>query len=163
MHYEHLVEINDPVLRFVPMLTREQLWHGLVRRAYLPQQFAVGLENSSVSEVSSSPSTTLLQRQLDYGSFQVDDVVRLDNNEAMTIDVQAGSGWSKSRLVISIEEPVKDHLFLRFLYQWEDEAGNSELDITTQALREQAYLASDLDTVARIREIAREKPPQVLC
>jgi hypothetical protein len=165
MHYEHLVEINDPILRFVTPLTREQLWDGLVRRAYSPQQFIVGLEGSSVSELSSNASTTLLRRQLDYGNFCVDDTVRLDRNETMTTEVQPGAGWSRSRLIISIEEPVKDHLFLRFLYEWEENAATSELDDMALAFRRQAYLASDLDTVARIREIAQEKqsaPPHAL-
>ena len=36
MKFNHLVEINMPDNPLVMMITREQLWHGLVLRAEMP-------------------------------------------------------------------------------------------------------------------------------
>ena len=33
MRYEHLVQINDPLMPLLDTLTRNQLWQGLVLRA----------------------------------------------------------------------------------------------------------------------------------
>lgn len=86
--------------------------------------------------------------------FRVDDRVTLRKMESMTTDVAAGDGMAKSRLTITIEEPAKDHLYLRFLYEFDEDETGDELDRMTVALREQAYYASDMDTVSRIRELA---------
>jgi hypothetical protein len=42
MRFEHLVEINDPLMPLLTELTREQLWRGLVLRAEDPTQFIGG-------------------------------------------------------------------------------------------------------------------------
>ena len=39
MRFEHLVEINDPLMPLLTELTREQLWRGLVLRADDPTRF----------------------------------------------------------------------------------------------------------------------------
>lgn len=154
MRYEHLVEINDPLHPLLTPLTREQLWHGLVRRAYAPQEFVYGLDSAEVSEVASDDATRVLGRTLDYGTFTVRDVVRLRENESVSTDVEPGDAWPRSRLVISIEEPEKDRLYLRFLYEWDESAAGSELDTIALSIRRQAYHAADLDTVVRLRELA---------
>lgn len=157
MRYEHLVEINDPLFPLLSHLTREQLWQGLVLRAYAPEEFIHGLDGAVVDEVASDDTATrVLQRVLDFGSFTVRDVVRLHPQHSMHTEVEAGLQWPQSRLVISIEEPQKDRLYLRFLYEWEEAAAVSELDSVTQSIREQAYHAADLDTVARLRRLAEE-------
>lgn len=156
MRYEHLVEINDPLHPLLTPLTREQLWHGLVRRAYAPQEFVYGLDGAEVSEVVSDDLTRVLGRTLDYGTFTVRDVVRLRENEFVSTDVEPGDAWPRSRLVISIEEPQKDRLYLRFLYEWDEAAAGSELDAIALSIRRQAYHAADLDTVVRLRELAEE-------
>ena len=44
MRFEHLVQINDPLMPLLEPLSREQLWRGLVRRAEEPTRFVLGLE-----------------------------------------------------------------------------------------------------------------------
>lgn len=155
MRYEHLIEINDPRLPLLP-LTREQLWRGLVLRAYFPQQFIFGLDNAVTGELASDDASKVLERTLDYGSFTVRDIVRLYEFESICTDVEAGPAWPQSRLVIAIEEPAAGRLYLRFIYEWDQTTAESELDQVTLSIRQQAYHASDLDTVARLRELADE-------
>lgn len=159
MRYEHLVEINDPLHPLLTPMTREQLWRGLVRRAYAPQEFIYGLDSAVVDEMPSDDATRVLGRTLDYGTFTVCDVVRLRENESVCTDVEPGSEWPRSRLMISIEEPQKDRLYLRFLYEWDEVAVGGELDGIALSIRRQAYHAADLDTVVRLRELAEEDRP----
>lgn len=155
MRYEHLVEINDPHSPLIFRLTRHELWQGLVRRAYAPQEFIYGLDAVVVAEVASDDATKVLERTLDFGSFTVKDIVRLRENESTSTDVEAGADWPRSRLVISIEEPQPDCLFLRFVYEWDENLSDNELDRMTWSIRQQAYHASDIDTVVRLRELAQ--------
>jgi len=135
-------------------LSRDQVWDGLVMRAYAPEQFVLGLETSTVEELPAQSADKRLARTLDFGGFQVRDVVSLHEREAVVTDVAAGPDWPKSRLTISIEEPETEQLFLRFLYEWDEDRADTELDSMTLTIRERAYFAADLDTVAKIRQLA---------
>ena len=157
MRYEHLIEINDPLFPLIDPLSRDEVWEGLVQRAYAPQRFVLGLERSAVEELSCDGVTMVLVRKLDYGMFQVNDIVTLRKGESVTTDVAASDGMAKSRLTITIEEPAESRIYLRFLYEIDDSETEGGLDTMTLAIREQAYFASDLDTVARIRELAEDR------
>lgn len=160
MRYEHLIEINDPLYAAANPLSREDLWQGLIMRAHSPQRFAIGMEGAMVTELSRDAATTVLARTLDYGMFQVNDTVTLRHGAAMITDVAASEGVAKGRLTITIEEPAADRLYLRFVYELDEAGAAGEWDATTTALREQAYFASDLDTVAQIRELAKNRRMQ---
>lgn len=155
MRFEHLVEINDPLMPLLTELTREQLWRGLVLRAEEPARFIVGLERATIDARAQSGDVSELERTLDYGSFTVRDRVRLVPQQRSEIHTPAGASWPASRLTITIEEPTPDALFLRFVYESDSEVvGEGGLDAMTVALRQQAYEGADLDTVVRIRALA---------
>jgi hypothetical protein len=155
MRFEHLVEINDPLMPLLPELTRAQLWRGLVLRAEDPTLFIGGLDSVTIDARRELSGVTELERTLDYGSFRVRDRVRLFPQQRSEIHTAAGTSWPASRMTIAIEEPSPDALFLRFIYEAESEvAGVGGLDEMTIALRQQAYQGADLDTVVRIRELA---------
>ena len=155
MRFEHLVEINDPLMPLLTELTREQLWRGLVLRAEDPTQFIGGLDSVTIDTRRELSGVTELERTLDYGSFRVRDRVRLFPQQRSEIHTAAGASWPASRMSITIEEPSPDALFLRFVYEAESEiAGEGGLDDMTVKLRQQAYEGADLDTVVRIRALA---------
>jgi hypothetical protein len=155
MRFEHLVEINDPLMPLLTELTREQLWLGLVLRAEDPTQFIGGLELATIDARRELSGVTELERTLDYGSFRVRDRVRLFPRLRSEIHTAAGATWPASRMSITIEEPAPEALFLRFVYEAESEfVGADGLDEMTVTLRQQAYECADLDTVVRIRELA---------
>lgn len=155
MRFEHLVQVNDPLMPLLTEVSRSQLWRGLVLRAEEPAQFVVGLQRATIMARRQDGEATELDRVLDYGSFQVHDRVRLLPLMRSEIHTAAGATWPASRMTISIEEPEPDALFLRFVYEAESEvAGHGGLDEMTVALRQQAYEGADLDTVVRIRALA---------
>jgi hypothetical protein len=157
VRYEHLIEINNPLLPLLDPLERNDLWQGLVQRAYAPQDFILGLEGAHVTMVASEGAVTRLHRTLDYGAFQVDDTVTLHEDAVMITEVPGDQGLIEARLTITIEEPAAGRLYLRFLYELDQEESAGELAAVTAELRKQAYFAADMDTVARIRELAAKR------
>lgn len=154
MHFEHLVEVNDPLIPLLPLLSREQLWRGLVRRAEQPCEFVLGLDGATLHARSAVARGEALTRTLDFGSFQVHDRVLLLPPDETRIETRASPRFPASTLTIRIEEPQPQRLYLRFVYESAAVDGAGELDATTVALRNQAYEQADIDTVGRIRELA---------
>jgi len=155
MRFEHLVEINDPLMPLISEVSRAQLWRGLVLRAEDPVQFVLGLEHATTTAREELGAVTTLARILDFGSFQVHDTVRLVAPSHSEIATAAGASWPASRMSIAIEEPAPQRLFLRFVYErFESVVQPDGLEQVTRTLREQAYASADFDTVVRIRELA---------
>ena len=154
MRYEHLVQINDPLMPLLDTLTRNQLWQGLMLRAEEPTQFVLGLEGATIHSHEVRDGVHELTRTLDFGSFRVEDRVRLVRDRRSEIHTKAGPTWPASRLTITIEEPEPELLFLRFVYEFDEAPGEAERDPVILRLREQAYESADLDTVVRIRALA---------
>ena len=155
MRFEHLVQINDPLMPLLTEVSRAQLWRGLVLRAEDPTHFVVGLVGAAIDARRELSGVTELERTLDYGSFKVRDRVRLMPEHRTEIRTAAGESWPASRMSITIEEPDPEALFLRFVYEADSEiVGKGELDEMTVTLRQQAYEGADLDTVVRIRALA---------
>lgn len=156
MRYEHLVEVNDPRVPLLPLLTREQLWRGLVRRAEQPWEFVLGLNGATVHARGREGAVETLTRTLDFGSFVVHDRVLLTPLQQTRIETAAAAGFAASSLTIRIEEPNPQRLYLRFVYESAALDGKGELDAVTVQLRNQAYEQADIDTVGRIRELAEQ-------
>ena len=154
MRYEHLVQINDPFNPLADTLTRAQLWRGLVLRAEQPTQFVLGLAGSAIRHREVRGDEATLTRDLDFGTFSVHDHVTLKPQQHVQTRTDAGPTWPASRLTITIEAPQPELLFLRFVYEFDEEDDTTELGAQTDALRRQAYMRADLDTVARIRALA---------
>jgi hypothetical protein len=154
MRFEHLVQINDPLMPLLTSLTRAQLWRGLVLRAEQPTRFVLGLAGFAIHARDDSAEQATLMRTLDFGTFRVHDRVMLTPLQRSLTHTAAGPTWPASRLTISIEEPQPEQLFLRFLYEFEGEGERSQSAAETDELRRQAYKSADLDTVQRIRELA---------
>ena len=163
MHFEHLVQINDPLMPLLDPLSRAQLWNGLVRRAEEPTLFVLGLEAATIHARRGDGDAEELERTLDFGNFQVRDRVVLRPMASTRTHVAACERFPSSSMTIAIEEPQPELLFLRFVYEIDDaveaarrdDRAAGELDATTETLRREAYRTADMDTVARIRELAQ--------
>jgi hypothetical protein len=164
MKFEHLVQINDPALPGVDWLTRQQLWLGLVARAWKPTRFILGLEEARVMQTSQQGNVTTLARVLDYGPFQIEDTIELHEEDRTETRIAANRFCGDSTLVISIEEPQKGELWLRFQYQVSDNSTDQNEPAVQPAdvneIRKQAYRAADIDTVKMIRELALAFPAE---
>ncbi len=156
MRYEHLVEINDPLNPLLEPLSRAQLWRGLVRRAEQPAAFVLGLVAATIHRRIQDGTEVELERTLDFGPFQVHDRVRLVPLVHTQTHTAASAHFPASQLLIRIEEPAPEQLYLRFIYESDVADGAGALDAVTAALRNQAYESADLDTVALIRRLAEQ-------
>src|SRR5882724_3537150 len=113
MHFEHLVQINDPLMPLLDPLSRGQLWRGLVRRAEQPTRFVLGLEGATIETRIERKEAVELTRTLDFGSFRVNDRVVLTPMTSSVTHVAACALFAASRLIIRIEEPQPEMFYLR--------------------------------------------------
>lgn len=135
-------------------VSQGQLWAALVLRAHEPERFMPALQGCAIVERSRSEAGHVrLKRRLDFGSFVVTDEATLVAPRKLVMQTQAGPSWPASVLTICIEAPPNGPMALRFCYE-ADEAGDSQLDAMTQALRAQAYRAADRDMVLRVVALA---------
>ncbi|MFZ6676703.1 SRPBCC family protein [Undibacterium sp. Tian12W] len=150
MKFEHLVEINDLGNPAVEVITREQLWRGLVLRAEMPRLFVSYLDDASIMDRNEASMT----RTLKYGALEITDHVSLVHLEHVHYDVAAQKDIPQSSLRMSIEEPQPDALFVRFAY----DSGNAEAEDAEAKMyneyRKSAYQEADVETVRIIRELA---------
>lgn len=164
MKFEHLVQINDPSLPGVDWLTRQQLWLGLVARAWKPTRFILGLDDAQVIQTGQNGNITTLARVLNYGAFQIADTMELHEEDRTETHIAANQFCGDSTLIISIEEPDQGELWLRFQYQVSDAPGTADVPDApshdVNEIRKQAYRAADIDTVKMIRELAMAMPQQ---
>lgn len=147
MRFEHLVEINDLSQPCVRVLSRDELWAGLVVRAERPDLFLPGLAEASILARTDSG----LVRVLSFGDVRITDEVRFVGRTLVRYEIPAQAEISRSSLEMSIEEPHAGHLFVRFVYEDERVLGDAREAATFDDVRRAAYEAADVDTIATIR------------
>jgi hypothetical protein len=152
MKFTHLVEINDPLNPLIDPLSRAQLWRGLVLRAEQPKQFVPWLDQCDITERTEAS----VARTLRYGEVVIRDHVAYTPQKQIAYQVPQQPDISASSLLVSIEEPQSDLLFVRFEY----DDGLPEIAGSDEAFynefRRSAYQEADIDTIRIIRELARD-------
>jgi len=151
MHFEHLIEINDPRLPLLNPLSAAQLWRGLERRAREPLAFLPHFDDCRLLE----SGAEFFRHALSFGRHSHIEEVRLDAPHTIRCRVIGEDRHAGSELCMRIEEPTAGALFLRFRYDTVIvDAGDcgEQFDQTRRA----AYLAADIDTVRRIRALAAD-------
>jgi Domain of unknown function (DUF1857) len=151
LHFEHLIQINDPLNPLVEALSREQLWEGLVLRAEQPQLFVLGLDSCTIL----SRTDRTLERELHYGHATVRDRVTLVPSESVRYDILATQAHVGGSLTMTIEQPDDAQLFLRFRYETTLPVPDTEDARQTSEIVKSAYRETDIDTVRLIRHYAR--------
>lgn len=158
MRFEHLIQITDPTDERVPVMSRDELWRGLMCRVETPQRFELGPDHCELSpggealgEVSDSTdgTITLRRRDLHFGRLHFRDTVRLQPGRAVHFTPEPHDDQPPVALSIAIEEPVEGSLLLRFVYSSEGEPAPGEVGLWR--LREQAWLEQDRDMVRTLR------------
>lgn len=149
MNYEHLVQINDPLNPLMPLLSRGDVWRGLVLRAEQPELFVMGLDSCRIVE----RTTNTLTRELRYGSQLVRDRVILSPQQSVRYEIAATPDHVGGSLTMALEAPDDISLFIRFRYETTLETGQGGEDEQTSEIVKSAYRESDIDTVRRIREL----------
>jgi hypothetical protein len=148
MHYQHLVQVNDPLDPRIEPLGRRRLWRGLVVRVEHPGHFLIGLDECRIVNRAGNS----LQRELRFGSAVVRDRVTLEPPTLVRYEVEPFGPVAGASLVIRIEEPQPGQLFLRFEYELQNRPGDADSEL--DEYRKSAYREADIDTVRQIRQLA---------
>lgn len=150
MKFEHLIEINTLANPQQAVLTREELWFGLLCRAEDARAFLPGLDACRILERSDDG----LVRELHFGDLLIRDRVSFSTLDWVCFESETSEAHAGGSLTISIEEPELGALSLRFRYHTSlPEEAESEDGAYAELVRS-AYHQSDLDTVRVIRMIA---------
>jgi hypothetical protein len=151
MRFEHLVEINDLDNPLDFTLDRSQVWAGLMARVEDSVPFLPGLAECRIL----SREVGAVERLLVFGAAQIRDRASFLEAEWVCFETQRTVDHAGGTLTIRIEEPEDGRLFLRFTYEtsFGDPGSDPEASAYVDYIKS-AYHASDLDTVALIRELA---------
>lgn len=152
MKFEHLVQINDPLNPLVELLTREQLWRGLKRRAEQPKQFMKTLDTAEIVEC--NPGT--LTRTLSFGTLTVRDRVRFVDAVQVRYEIEGSAEVPAASLTVTIEEPAPEQFFVRFAYDVNAVMGAAPRDAYYDEFVKQAYVEADADAITTIRRLVSE-------
>lgn len=150
MKFEHLIEINELNNPLTEVITRAQLWRGLVLRAEAPQLFVSYIDEATISE----RTEVSMARSLRYGELIIVDNVSLVHLEHVHYAVAEQKDIPQSSLRMSIEEPEPNALFVRFAYDDGHSAAEDLANEVYNEYRRSAYQEADIDTVRLIREMA---------
>jgi hypothetical protein len=151
--FEHLVEVNDLSRPDLALVTREQLWRGLVLRAMRPELFVPHLTECRIV----SRSATALRRILTYGEVAITDEVRLHEGDHVHYAIAAQGEVARSSLHVRIEEPVAGALLVRFVYEDDRVSRPGSEDELFDRFRRGAYEEADVHTVRVIRELVETR------
>jgi hypothetical protein len=142
LHHEHLVRINDPAIPSGAWLTRRQLWEALRYTVLIPQSLDNSIDEASVSTADDNGT---LRRIIRRGYSTTTDAVEVREQRSLMIRADASSSFAGSTLLIRIEEPAPEILFVRFIY---DLIGlDAERTEEEDNARRDAYRASDIERV----------------
>jgi hypothetical protein len=152
MKFEHLIEINDPLNPLIDTISHEQLWRGLVLRAESPKLFVPHLDECTIADRSEAG----FSRRQRYGNLVIDDRVVLEYPHRVRVEVAAQGEISKSSLVMTIEAPQPERLYVRFEYDDGHDAATDEANKMYDEFRRSAYQESDIDTIRVLRDLAEQ-------
>lgn len=152
MKFEHLVQVNDPLMPLIDTLTREQLWRGLVLKAENPLLFVYALDSFRLV----SREGDRLRRELRFGQATISDTITLLPPDRIRQEIEPGAGVAGATLETRIEAPDAEQLFVRFVYETGSLPGEAPPDETVREIVRQAYIEADNDAVRTIRRLVTE-------
>ena len=152
MKFEHLIQINDTLNPLVDPLKRDQLWRGLKRRAESPKEFVLALDAADIT----MHSENSLARTLTFGHLVIRDQVTFSPQHDVRYDIEASAEVPGGTLVMTIEEPAEEQLFVRFAYDTRAVEGGPPREAYYDEYLKQAYVEADVDSILTIRRLIVE-------
>ncbi|WP_269532538.1 SRPBCC family protein [Chitinimonas sp. BJYL2] len=153
MHFEHLVQINNPDDPLLTVMSRAQLWRGLMRRVEKPEEFLVGVESVRIIE----RGEDWLKREMQLGALLVQDHILLAHEHIIQFATAPSAQHGGGHFTMVIEEPSPGDLFVRFRYETSlPEAGEATTEADDAYFADyvkSAYRATDIDAIRWIREL----------
>jgi hypothetical protein len=151
LEFEHLIQINDPASPHIRPMSREDLWAGLLMRARYPGQF-----NPAISSRLEEIDDTRFVRILQVGDTEMYDEVQLRYPDV--IHTRMAGEVLHAESITKIEEPEPGWLFVRFTYR--RDSANEEGGLDIDGYLKSAYLVSDREAIALIREMVQSGWPR---
>lgn len=149
LEFEHIVQVNDLENTSLIVLTRKQLWQGLVLRAQKPDKFIPGLQCTSEKMVDNQ-----FLRTIEAGESSFCEQVSLFPEDKICTNTVANQ-QTKAQSIACIEEPETGSLFVRFSYRRDLEAQGDQIDVGEHL--KAAYVQIDRDAISMIRMLAENK------
>ncbi len=147
LKFEHIIQINDPADDEIPVLTRSQLWEGLVLRARRPDKFIDSLKVTTMEYAEDE-----FERIIDVGEVRFRELVMLYPDESIHTKTLEEFEQIEAESITRLEEPEDGYLFVRFNYRREIEEDGA-VDVGEHL--KSAYLQTDRDAIALIRVLAQ--------
>jgi hypothetical protein len=149
LEFEHLVQINDPNNKQLALLSREDLWQGLVFRTRYPHHF-----NPAVQAELQDETDTGFVRILSAGSMRLrDEVILIPDTEIRTI-IDGRTQHMHAESITRIEEPEPGYLFVRFSYRRDSISDQGGID--ADDFLKSAYLQNDREAITTLRQMFAE-------
>jgi len=146
LEFEHIIQVNDLTEEDLPVLTRTQLWEGLLLRARRPDTF-----NSSLKVTNNEYAEDEFERIIEVGEHKFHERVMLYPDERIHTQTMEEYDQIDAESVTHLEEPEQGYLFVRFTYRRElEEEGSDDVGEHLKS----AYLQTDRDAIALIRSLA---------
>ena len=150
LEFEHIVQINDFGDSSLSVLTRSQLWQGLVLRAHSPDKFVQGLQCTS-EQISSNE----FMRTVQAGTSSFRESVILYPQEKICTRTITDTTQISAESTTRIEEPEAGSLFVRFSYRRDLDGPDQRVDVSEHL--KAAYVQVDRDAIAMIRMLAESR------
>ncbi len=161
LEFEHLIQINDPKQPHIPVLSREDLWAGLVMRAKYPGQF-----NPAISTRLEQVTDSSFIRYICVADTELRDEVRLKYLQEISTRIEVPETDKvdgeltrfRAESLTRIEEPEPGYLFVRFMYRRDsaNEPGGMDVDEYLKS----AYVLNDREAIATIRQLVAAGWPE---
>ena len=99
----------------------------------------------------------MLARELRFGKLTLRDRVRFEPMKQVRYEIEVAGDSPVASLVMTIEEPEPEQLFVRFDYETLPGDTAAPVDEFYSSFAKQAYVEADIDTVSSIRRLALEQ------
>ena len=147
LEFEHIIQVNDLSNKAIAVLTRNQLWQGLVLRARNPDKFnhALQCKHEELEE-------NEFIRTVQAGGTSFCERVTLSPEQKICTKTVPDFDQINAQSITSIEEPQTDSLFVRFHYKRDLDVIDEGVDVGEHL--KAAYVRLDRDAIAIIRMLA---------
>lgn len=149
LEFQHIVQVNEHSDGAL-IITRSQLWQGLILRARNPEKFNVALQCES-----SDCGSERFIRKITAGNTQFTEQVILQPESKIETYTLPDMNVMVAESSALIEEPEPGALFVRFSYRRELELGTDSINVAEYL--KAAYVQLDREAIAIIRMLAQSE------
>ncbi|MFT4863468.1 MAG: hypothetical protein ACI95C_002700 [Pseudohongiellaceae bacterium] len=150
LEFQHIIQVNDLNDINALVISRAQLWQGLVLRARNPEKF-----NQALQCESSDIDSNQFVRKISAGDTQFTEQVVMHPQSKIATNTLPGSSGIAAQSSALIEEPQPNSLFVRFSYRRELDRGTDSVNVAEYL--KAAYVQLDHEAIAFIRILAQSE------